>query len=159
MLCRACFLMFKHWFCWKYQYNKYMFCIYLILLTLTVLFLWVVVWIRIPVHGFARVPIMLFINKKHAEHNIHRLAWSPYTQAPMATAQHALRRHWLSPLTLWVWILLMVRCTRYLMWYIPIYRVPFYFNINMIHELLTLCMPFRYTLDKPYSSTFSENTN
>jgi hypothetical protein len=25
--------MFKHWFCWKYQYNKYMFCIYLILLT------------------------------------------------------------------------------------------------------------------------------
>jgi uncharacterized membrane protein YobD (UPF0266 family) len=28
-----------------------------------------------------------------------------------------------------------------------IYRVPFYFNINTIHELLTLCMPFRYTLD------------
>ena len=26
MLCTACFfLMFKHWFCWKYQYNKYMF--------------------------------------------------------------------------------------------------------------------------------------
>ena len=24
MLCSACFLMFKHWFCWKYQYNKYM---------------------------------------------------------------------------------------------------------------------------------------
>jgi hypothetical protein len=30
---------------------------------------------------------------------------------------------------------------------IPIYRVPFYFSINTIHELLTLCMPFRYTLD------------
>ena len=83
--------------------------------------------------------------KKHAVHNIHRLAWSPYSQEPMATAQHALRRHWLSPLTLWVWILLMVRCTRYLMWYIPIYRVPFYFSINTIHELLTLCMPFRYS--------------
>ena len=25
MLYTACFLMFKHWFCWKYQYNKYMF--------------------------------------------------------------------------------------------------------------------------------------
>ena len=25
MLCVACFLMFKLWFCWKYQYNKYMF--------------------------------------------------------------------------------------------------------------------------------------
>ena len=25
MLCTACFLMFKHWFCCKYQYNKYIF--------------------------------------------------------------------------------------------------------------------------------------
>ena len=25
MLCIACFLMFKRWFCWKYKYNKYMF--------------------------------------------------------------------------------------------------------------------------------------
>ena len=25
MLCTACFLVFKHWFCWKYQYNKYLF--------------------------------------------------------------------------------------------------------------------------------------
>ena len=24
MLCIACFLMFKNWFCWKYQYNTYM---------------------------------------------------------------------------------------------------------------------------------------
>jgi hypothetical protein len=24
-LCTICFFMFKHWFCWKYQYNKYMF--------------------------------------------------------------------------------------------------------------------------------------
>jgi hypothetical protein len=25
MMYMACFLMFKHWFCWKYPYNKYMF--------------------------------------------------------------------------------------------------------------------------------------
>ena len=25
MLCTACLLMVKHWFCWKYQYNKYIF--------------------------------------------------------------------------------------------------------------------------------------
>ena len=25
MLCTASFLMFEHWFCWTYQYNKYMF--------------------------------------------------------------------------------------------------------------------------------------
>ena len=25
MLWKACFLMFEHWFCWKYQYMKYMF--------------------------------------------------------------------------------------------------------------------------------------
>jgi hypothetical protein len=55
MLCKACFLMFKHWFCWKYQYNKYMFnsidiyrfipvsgCVYID-----------------PVHCFSRVPFML----------------------------------------------------------------------------------------------------
>ena len=24
MFCMTCFLMFKHWFCWKYHYNKYM---------------------------------------------------------------------------------------------------------------------------------------
>ena len=55
MLCTACFLMFKHWFCWKYQYNKYMFnsidiyhfipvsgCVYID-----------------PVHCFSRVPCML----------------------------------------------------------------------------------------------------
>ena len=55
MLCKACFLMFKHWFCWKYQYNKYMFnsidiyrfipvsgCVYIDL-----------------VHCFSRVPFML----------------------------------------------------------------------------------------------------
>ena len=25
MLCIDCFLMFKHWFCWKYQCNKYIY--------------------------------------------------------------------------------------------------------------------------------------
>jgi len=25
LCCTACFSMFKHWFCWKYQYNKYVF--------------------------------------------------------------------------------------------------------------------------------------
>ena len=25
MLCMTCYLMFKHWVCWKYQYNRYMF--------------------------------------------------------------------------------------------------------------------------------------
>ena len=25
MLCAACFLMFKHWFFWKYLYNNYIF--------------------------------------------------------------------------------------------------------------------------------------
>jgi len=25
MLCTACFLIFKHYFCWKRQYNRYMF--------------------------------------------------------------------------------------------------------------------------------------
>ena len=51
MLCTACFLMFKDWICWKYQYNKYM----LILSTITDLFLWVVMY----VHCFTRGPLML----------------------------------------------------------------------------------------------------
>jgi len=25
MLCMACYLMFTHWVCWTYQYNRYMF--------------------------------------------------------------------------------------------------------------------------------------
>jgi hypothetical protein len=25
LLCTTCFLMFKYWFCWKYQYNKSLF--------------------------------------------------------------------------------------------------------------------------------------
>ena len=33
------FLMIKNWFCWKYQYNKYMF----ISIDISVLFLWVFV--------------------------------------------------------------------------------------------------------------------
>ena len=50
------FLWFKHWLCWKYQYNIY---ICLISYTFTVLFLWVVVYVWAPVHFFFRGPVML----------------------------------------------------------------------------------------------------
>ena len=56
MLCIACFLMFKHWCCWKYQYNKHT----CLILSTIYIFIPVSVCVgRGPVHFFSRGPTML----------------------------------------------------------------------------------------------------
>jgi hypothetical protein len=55
MLCTAWLLMLKHWFCWTYQYNKYMFNFidnYSFIHASSCLGIWA------QVHCFARGPIM-----------------------------------------------------------------------------------------------------
>ena len=55
MLCTACFFMFKHRFCWKYKYYKYMFIVY------QHLHFYSFKWLcrQSPVHCFTLGPIML----------------------------------------------------------------------------------------------------
>ena len=57
MLCITCFLMFKHWFCWKYQYTNIH--VYLISSPFTLYSCEYSCVSRTPLHCFARGPIIL----------------------------------------------------------------------------------------------------
>jgi hypothetical protein len=93
--------MFKHWFCWKYQYNKCMFNI-------------IDIYSFISMSGcVGRGPGVLFcpgsynavktalfneFHKGYAVHNTHSLVWAPMLVRPPGNCprSHALRRycHW-----------------------------------------------------------------